>query len=117
MKPPNQTTIEQAYAGFNSRDIDEVLSLMHPEVHWPKAFEGAFATGHEEIRDYWTRQWTEINPRVTPTAFTSREDGSLAVDVHQVVHDMQGALLLDDMVKHVYSFREGLISGMRIELN
>lgn len=115
MKSKHQEIIEQAYIGFNNRDIDHVLGLMHPEVHWPKAFEGEFVSGHEHVREYWTRQWKEINPRVMPTAITVRENGTLAVDVHQVVQDMEGNLLLDSMVRHVYKFKDGLISEMNIE--
>jgi hypothetical protein len=34
--------IHTAYAAFNSRDIDTALTTMHPDVRWPKAFEGDF---------------------------------------------------------------------------
>ena len=110
-----QPIIEQAYAAFNRRDTDAVLALMHPDVHWPKAFEGDFVFGHENVREYWTRQWSEINPCVEPTGFEERPDGTLAVDVHQVVKDMQGAVLMDGQTKHVYTFENGLIKAMNIE--
>lgn len=111
-----QQIIEQAYAAFNSRDADGVLNLMHTDVHWPKAFEGDFVSGHHNVREYWTRQWSEINPRVEPTGFQERPDGTLAVNVHQVVKDMQGNGLMDGEVKHVYTFENGLIKEMHIEL-
>ena len=44
--------IHTAYAAFNARDIDTALTTMRPDVRWPKAFEGDFVTGHNEIRDY-----------------------------------------------------------------
>ncbi len=56
--------IRKAYAAFNSRNIDAALSTFHPDVEWPKAFEGGYVQGHDEIRSYWTRQWSEINPNV-----------------------------------------------------
>lgn len=117
MESKYQNIIEQAYAGFNRRDIDSVLALMHPEVRWPKAFEGAFVSGHDDIREYWTRQWKDIKPHVSPAAFTEREDGTLAVDVHQVVKDLEGNTVLDNMVRHVFTFRDGLIGEMNIELD
>jgi hypothetical protein len=39
----------------------------------------------------------------------------IEVTVHQVVKDKKGLLLFDGMVKHIYSFENGLIKGMEIE--
>lgn len=72
MEKRNQDLIQKAYASFNARDIDTALSTMHPEVQWPKAFEGGYVCGHNEIKEYWTRQWTEINPVVQPIGFRER---------------------------------------------
>lgn len=49
--------IQIAYAGFNARDIPAVLATFHPQVRWAKAWEGDYATGHDEVRAYWLRQW------------------------------------------------------------
>ena len=35
--------------------------------------------------------------------------------VHQVVRDRAGNLLVDTMVRHIYSLRDGLIERMEIE--
>ncbi|QNH63460.1 nuclear transport factor 2 family protein [Hymenobacter sediminicola] len=116
MEKPNQRLIEKAYAAFNARDIDAALSTMHPDIQWPKAFEGGYVSGYNGIRDYWTRQWTEINPRVEPTGFEERQDGTVAITVHQVVKDLQGATLFDGTVKHLYTLQDGLLRRMDIEL-
>lgn len=107
--------VRKAYSAFNGRDIDTALSTMHPDVEWPKAFEGGYVKGHEEIRKYWTRQWSEINPHVDPVGFTERPDGSLEISVHQVVKDLQGATLFDGTIKHVYTMQDGLLRKMDIE--
>jgi hypothetical protein len=112
-----QKIIEQAYAGFNSRNIPAVLQLMHADVHWPRAFEGTYVSGHDNVQAYWQKQWTEIDPHVEPTAYTTRPDGSLAVDVHQLVKDLDGNVLADGHVKHVYKFQDGLIREMNVELD
>lgn len=108
--------LKKAYSAFNSRDIDMALSAMHPDVQWPKAFEGGYASGHDEIRKYWTRQWTEINPHVEPAEFNERQNGTLEVTVHQVVKDLQGSMIFDGKVKHIYTLLDGLIRRMDIEL-
>lgn len=110
-----QELIKKAYAAFNTRDIDDALSAMHPEVQWSKAWEGGYISGHDEIRKYWTRQWKELNPNVEPTGFNERQNGSLEVEVHQNVKDLQGDLVFDGTVKHIYTFKDGLIKSMDIE--
>jgi hypothetical protein len=110
-----QSIIEKAYKGFNSRDIDMVLPLMHPNIHWPKAFEGGYVIGHDAIRDYWTRQWTEINPIVNPVSVTERPDGKIEVLVDQLVKDLSGGVLFDGKVKHVYVIDNHLLQHMDIE--
>ena len=114
-KPVNEL-IRKAYAAFNERDIDKALSTMQPHVQWSKAWEGGYISGHQEIKEYWTRQWAEINPKVEPVGFNERPDGSLEVAVHQQVKDLQGNSLFDGAVRHVYSFEGGLITRMEIEL-
>ena len=108
--------ITKAYTAFNERDIDKALSTMQPDVQWLKAWEGGYISGHNEIKAYWTRQWLEINPHVEPVAFDERQNGSLEVQVHQHVKDLQGNQLFNGLVKHVYTFKNNRIQTMDIEL-
>jgi len=85
-------------------------------VQWSKAWEGGYISGHDEIKQYWTRQWKEINPNVEPIWFTERENGSLEVEVHQKVKDLKGDSVFDGTVKHIYTFQDGFIKTMDIEL-
>ena len=110
-----ENLIKKAYPAFNSRDIDTALSTFHSEVQWPKAFEGGYVRGHEEIRAYWTRQWSEINPTVEPIRFNERPNGTFEVTVHQVVKDLQGNIMFDGEVKHVYTLEDNLLRRMDIE--
>jgi hypothetical protein len=115
MKEQNQDLIKKAYTAFNARDIDTALSAMHPDIQWPKAFEGGYVSGHDEIRKYWTRQWTEINPIVEPVGFNETQNGTLEITVHQLVKDLQGNVIFDGMVKHIYTLQDGLLRRMDIE--
>lgn len=116
MEKQLQDLIKKAYSAFNARDIDMALSTMHPGVEWPKAFEGGYVSGHSAIREYWTRQWAEINPNVEPLGFIERQDGSLEITVHQKVKDLQGNIIFDGIVKHIYTLQDGLLRRMDIEL-
>jgi hypothetical protein len=110
-----QDLITKAYSDFNARDIDSVLSALHPDVRWSNGWEGGYVNGHEEVRNYWTRQWKELDPVVVPTGFKEREGGQIEVTVHQTVKDLLGNLLFDGTVKHIYMFMDGLIKNMEIE--
>lgn len=107
-----KTLIEQAYSAFNKRDIDGALALMTQDVSWPKASEGGKVVGKEEIRAYWTRQWGEFDPYVEPLAMTGEDGGKIRVRVHQLVKSLQGDVLSDSEVLHVFTVNSGLIAAM-----
>ncbi|MBC1221883.1 nuclear transport factor 2 family protein [Nostoc sp. UCD121] len=113
---PEIELLRAAYAAFNARDIDAALALMTPDVLWPKAFKGGFVRGPEEVRAYWTEQWSEINPHVEPVSFYSEEDGRILVDVHQIVRDLAGVVLADEQVGHRFTLKQGLIQVMEVTL-
>lgn len=115
MEHKYQEHIKQAYAAFNERNINAVLQLMVPNVAWPNGWEGGYVNGIDEVRDYWTRQWNELDPTVKPIEIKEREDGKVEVTVHQVVKDLKGNCLFDGIVKHIYTFEEGLIKKMEIQ--
>jgi ketosteroid isomerase-like protein len=106
--------ITKTYAAFNARDIESVLAVMHPDVDWPNGWEGGRVRGHDEVRKYWTRQWKAIDPTVTPERIMRGGDGRISVHVHQVVRDLQGNVISDGMVEHVYQIEDGLIKNMEI---
>jgi len=109
-----KTIIEQAYSAFNTRNIDGALALMTHDVSWPKASEGGKVVGKEEIRAYWTRQWEEFDPHVEPLAMTEENGGKTRVRVHQLVKSLQGNILSDSEVLHVFTMHSGLISAMKL---
>ena len=107
-----KTLIEQAYSAFKKRDIDGALALMTEDVSWPKASEGGKVVGKEEIRAYWTRQWGEFDPYVEPLAMTEEDGSKTRVRVHQLVKSLQGDVLSDSEVLHVFTVNNGLIAAM-----
>jgi hypothetical protein len=61
------------------------------------------------------RQWAAIDPTVEPVGFATRPDGRVAVDVRQVARALDGSLLADARVLHVYAFRGDLVARMDVE--
>jgi hypothetical protein len=109
-----QDLLAMIYERFNVRDIDAVLATLHPDVDWPNGMEGGRVHGRDNVRAYWLRQWGMVDPHVEPVRFEDDEQGRTVVDVHQVVRDLSGEILVDQMVQHVYSVRDGLIERMEI---
>lgn len=108
------TLLRAAYAAFNARDIGAALATMTPDVEWPKAFKGGSARGHQEVRAYWTEQWAEIDPRVEPVSFHPEGADRILVRVHQVVRNLDGAVVFDGHVGHLFTIGAGLIRGMEV---
>jgi len=113
--PSHHTLIATAYTAFNDRDIETVLALMHPDVDWPNGMEGGRVQGRAAVREYWLRQWGMVNPHVSPVAIADNQAGQTVVTVRQVVRDLQGAVLSDQRLKHIYSISGGLIERMDIQ--
>jgi ketosteroid isomerase-like protein len=106
--------LRRLYEAFNRRNIESVLQMMHDEVDWPNALEGTRLHGRDAVRQYWKRQFETLDPKVEPHVFTTEKNGRIAIDVHQVVRDKAGNLVVDQMVEHVYTIRGGLITSMEI---
>src|SRR3954469_5476037 len=114
--PELEALLRQTYAAFNARDVDAVLAALHPDVDWPNVLEDTRLHGHAAVRAYWAGQFATIDPRVEPQGFSLESDGRIAVDVHQEVRDLSGAVLVDGSVQHVYRVRDGLFDQMEVRL-
>jgi hypothetical protein len=111
----NDALVRQLYEGFNRRDIPAVLTLLAENVDWANGMDGGHVHGREAVRAYWTKQWAAIAPQVDPMHVTQRDDGATTVEVHQVVRDLEGKVLLDETVRHVFQIDKGLVTRFDIE--
>ena len=110
----DEALLKMAYRSFNERDIEAVLSLMQEDVDWADGSTGGRVLGRAAVREYWLNQWANIDPKVEPVGFEWEEDGRVTVSVHQVVRELDGQLLVDRMVEHLYAVHGGLIRSMHI---
>lgn len=107
--------LRDMYERFNARDIDGVLAAMADDVEWANGLDGGYVRGKEAVRDYWTRQWAQVSPRVEPLSFDVRGDGEIAVQVQQDLFDLSGKPLEiagglhSQIVRHVYQFQNGKV--------
>jgi ribosomal protein S18 acetylase RimI-like enzyme len=110
----HERLVRRAYEAFNARDIRGVLATMHQRVDWPNAMEGGRVHGHDEVREYWERQWRLLDPRVQPLRIEHGPDDRVVTTVHQLVRDRDGNVVSDETVEHRFAIAGGLIERMDV---
>jgi hypothetical protein len=106
--------LNHLYERFNARDVEAVLAAMQPDVQWANSTDGGHLVGHDAVRAYWTRQWADIAPILTPEHFSTDALGRVVIEGRLRVRDKSGALLADGRVKHAYTFKDGLVQRMDV---
>jgi hypothetical protein len=106
--------LEDMYDAFNERDIDAALAHLAPGVDWPNGTTGGRIQGRDAVRAYWLEQWRETDPVVKPMRITFDADGTAHVRVDQLVRDLNGKILLNRQVEHVYTFDGAFVTRMQI---
>ena len=101
------------YQNFNDRRIDLVLSQLDKDVIWANGMEGGFEHGRDAVEAYWTRQFKMVSSKVEPVSIVP-DDRIVNIQVHQVVHDMEGKLLADEMVQHRFHLNGNTIVKFEI---
>ena len=114
--------LEHIYDRFNARDMDGVLSELTDDVAWANGMEGGHVHGREAVREYWTRQWAMVRPRVEAVGFHRTADGAIIAKVLQSVRDLDGNPLQgrthglqDKTVGHVFRLRDGKVARFDIQ--
>jgi hypothetical protein len=107
--PDEVELLKRLYDRFNARDVEALLAAMHEDVIWANGMEGGHVHGREGVRSYWIRQWAMVDPHVEPLEFSKGLEGEIVIEVHQVVRDLNGNLLADKRVGHVFRIEEGLV--------
>ncbi|HVE24288.1 MAG TPA: enoyl-CoA hydratase-related protein [Sporichthya sp.] len=109
--------VRQLYDAITSGDTDAFTRLLHPE------FRGVLAEGmpagaghHDGPGAMWEDGWKQIG-RVfaagpKPAEMTALVDGRLLVSGRYSGHGRRGGAPLDAVYTHVFSFRDGRISGI-----
>lgn len=118
----DMNVIERLYERFNERDVDGVLKELVDDVAWANGMDGGHVHGHEELRDYWTRQWAMVSPHVEPVRLEQTEAGVIRAEVLQTVTDLEGNPLEGQMhglknktIVHLFEFQHGKVARFDIQ--
>jgi hypothetical protein len=106
--------LEALYSAFNARDIEAALDHLAPGVDWPNMMTGGRVHGRDAVRAYWQKQWLEIDPTVEPMRINITDDGKAHVFVDQLVRALDGEILQNRQVEHVFEFDGSFISRMTV---
>jgi len=106
----NQQFLQNLYDAFNNREIETIISVMHPDVKWANGVEGGFVYGRDAVREYWINQFKDIQVELETLKFETDENNRNVVTVHQVIKDLQGNLLADTTIQQIFTIENSLIS-------
>jgi limonene-1,2-epoxide hydrolase len=106
--------LEALYRAFNDRDIEAALDHLAPGVDWPNMIAGGRMHGRDAVRAYWQKQWQEIDPKVEPMRINIADDGKAHVLVDQLVRALDGEILQNRQVEHVFEFDGPFIGRMTV---
>lgn len=115
----NQQLLQNLYDAFNNRELETIISVMHPDVKWANGVEGGFVYGRDAVREYWTNQYKVIQVQLETLKFETDKNNRSVVTVHQVVRDLQGNLLADMIVQQIFTIENDSLAsplGKRIVL-
>lgn len=104
--------LERFYRAFNERDLDAMLEHLAPGVEMPDMLTGGGTHGRDELRDYWRKQWLTIDPIVEPVRINIGKDGRARVLVDQLIRALDGEVLQNRRVEHLFDFDGPFISRL-----
>ncbi|HEX6223071.1 MAG TPA: nuclear transport factor 2 family protein [Chryseolinea sp.] len=106
--------LSRLYSAFNEKDVDKALEVIHPDAVWANSMEGGLAKGHQEIRDYWMRQWSYIQWHVQPKQLQKLDSENFVVQAHQIIRDLSGNIVSIRNLEHIFHIENGFITTMSI---
>ena len=106
----HQQFLQNLYDAFNRREIETIILSMRSDVKWANGLEGGFVYGREQVREYWTDQFKNIQPELETLKFERAENNRNVVTVHQIVRDLQGNVLADATFHQIFTIKDGLSS-------
>jgi hypothetical protein len=110
--PDQRDLIVGLWNALSHRDVEKAKLALHPEVDWQDIINGGRRRGVDDVAAYWLDLFQVIRPVSTPVEFRSLASGDLAVEVHHTIRGASDRLWTEEVVTHVFTFRDGLIIRM-----
>ncbi len=105
--------LREAYAAFNTQDVDRLLALLSDDVDWPEGSNRLH--GKAAVRAYWLDQWSRIrSTHDEPEEFTQLSEQRTAVRIAQVVRALDGSIVSRETFTHVHQIKDAHIARLDI---
>jgi hypothetical protein len=75
---------------------------------------GGFVYGRDAVREYWRKQFEVTQGQLEPLKFEIDDNNRNVVTVHLIVKDLQGNVLVEKTVEHIFTIEKDLISVFEI---
>ena len=104
---------ENIYQNFNEKKIDLIINKMMDDVQWANGMDGGYVWSSwcARILD---AAFSLVSSNVTPLEIF-KENDVIKIKVKQVVHDVNGNLLSDDIVCHYFTLKDGKVARLDID--
>ncbi len=79
---PDRQFLQNLYEAFNNREIETIISSMHPNVKWANGMEGGFIYRPDRVRDYWEKQFEIVQPKLQILNVETDEANRSVVTAH-----------------------------------
>lgn len=99
------------FEAINQRDFESAAALLHPDVDWLDMFNGGRLRGRAAVRAYWDQVFRQIALTGAVVDQKTEGDDRLVMTTLYTVH-RGGKLWGEGVITHIFTFRDGLISGM-----
>jgi hypothetical protein len=106
--------IVRYYQALEGRDLEAVMAMTHPRIHFHDYLDGGEIDGLPAARDFYRRMF-KLAPDLDLITVEDLPDGRVRVDMQSSVHSPSGHLWSDTRNEAIYAVTDGLIMG--IELN
>jgi len=110
--PEFEKLLRDMFAAFSAKDIETALKPLRSDVDWPIELGKVRIHGRDAVREYWNDVWLGMNADLEPIRFTMETDKRVVVESRQRIYDDTGRVLVDHLVRFIFTFRDGLISRM-----
>jgi ketosteroid isomerase-like protein len=107
--------ISRYYDAVGRRDIETVMTLMHPQARFDDFLEGGELEGSNAVRAFYQRLFDTLAPDLGLISVTTDPDGRMRADTQVATHDRSGHVWSDTRSYALYTLVDGLIHGIELE--
>lgn len=109
-----EALLSRLHDGVTRRDIETVVACFHPAARVPDSLEGGFATGLDQIRAYYLRQFATVQVDASLLSVLHHDAGMADTLLQVMVRGADGGFWWEGQVRALYHLSENLIVAIEI---